>query len=136
MQGMSAPVLSDESDHGFQIAPMVDVVFVLLLFFMALAGLRQVEQHMVVAVPQKGGDAELPIVVDISARGAVACNGLELTADHERSFERLEAWCKKVAAVTAETPIVMRPDSRVEHERFVQVLAVLHRTGLRKISFH
>ena len=35
---MGGSVGSDDGDIGFQIAPMVDVVFVLMLFFMASAG--------------------------------------------------------------------------------------------------
>ena len=36
---MAGSIGSDDGDIGFQIAPMVDVVFVLMLFFMACAGL-------------------------------------------------------------------------------------------------
>ena len=41
--GDGAPILFEQGDLGFQIAPMVDVVFVLLLFFMASAGAQVVE---------------------------------------------------------------------------------------------
>jgi biopolymer transport protein ExbD len=45
---------SGDGDFGFQIAPMVDVVFVLLLFFMACAGTNQVEGLLKIALPSQG----------------------------------------------------------------------------------
>ncbi|MEI6494225.1 MAG: biopolymer transporter ExbD, partial [Verrucomicrobiota bacterium] len=36
---------SEDGDIGFQIAPMVDVVFVLLLFFMSCAGQQIIEKE-------------------------------------------------------------------------------------------
>ena len=41
---MAGSVGSEDGDMGFQIAPMVDVVFVLLLFFMASAGAQIIEK--------------------------------------------------------------------------------------------
>ena len=125
-----------DADHGFQIAPMVDVVFVLLLFFMALAGLRQIEQQLRVPLPHGGiCPPDPPLVVVIAADGAVECNGSALAAAGERDLGRLAAWLRDVARADAETPVFIRPDGNTEHERFVQVLALLQRVGLRKISF-
>ena len=41
---MAGSVGSEDGDIGFQIAPIVDVVFVLMLFFMASAGAQVVEK--------------------------------------------------------------------------------------------
>jgi len=40
-----------DAEIGFQIAPMIDVVFVIMLFFMVLAGDRQVETLMPMTLP-------------------------------------------------------------------------------------
>jgi biopolymer transport protein ExbD len=125
-----------DADHGFQIAPMVDVVFVLLLFFMALAGMKQIEKQLQVTVPQQGkGMEDLPLVLDIAANGAIECNGLPLAAADERDLGRLASWLKNVAIAEAETPVFIRPSADSQHERFIQVLATLQRVGLRKIRF-
>jgi biopolymer transport protein ExbD len=127
---------SSESDagHGFQIAPMVDVVFVLLLFFMALAGLRQVERRLDVNLPAGGGET-VPLVIDITARGAVLCNGLEVASARNSDVARLETWLRNLAATEPNISVLIRPDPATEHERFVQVLAGLRNVGLKKISF-
>ena len=43
---MAGKTNGEDGAFGFQIAPMVDVVFVLLLFFMACAGLSQKERFL------------------------------------------------------------------------------------------
>src|SRR4051794_23380094 len=69
----------ESGDFGFQIAPMVDVVFVLLLFFMACAGQTQTEKQLQIELPSgiKGGDKPpvVPILVDIDAQGRVFIGG-------------------------------------------------------------
>ena len=55
---------SEDGDVGFQIAPMVDVVFVLMLFFMASAGSQVAERELNINLPgsnrPSGGQAALP----------------------------------------------------------------------------
>ena len=48
---MGGSVGSEDGDIGFQIAPMVDVVFVLMLFFMASAGMQVVEKELSINLP-------------------------------------------------------------------------------------
>jgi biopolymer transport protein ExbD len=125
-----------EPDHGFQIAPMVDVVFVLLLFFMALAGMRQVEKRLPGDLPTpRHGLPDLPLVIDISARGLVQCNGMELAGEGTADLSSMRTWLRQTADIDATTPVLLRPDGEATHERFIQVLAALHGVGLTKISF-
>ena len=42
---------SHEADVGFQIAPMIDVVFVILVFFMALAAQIRIEHSLQTTLP-------------------------------------------------------------------------------------
>ena len=70
---------SEDGDAGFQIAPMVDVVFVLLLFFMASAGSQVVERELNISLPsgrggQSAGPPPTPVIIDISADGVVSMN--------------------------------------------------------------
>ena len=132
---MITPSSSDsENDHGFQIAPMVDVVFVLLLFFMALAGLRQIETRIKQDLPGQG-TPDVPLVIDITADGIVRCNGLELASAGEKDVSKLLAWLKNIAQIDPQTAVVVRPSDNAEHARFIDVLASLQSAVLKKISF-
>ena len=46
---------SPDAAPGFQIAPMIDVVFVIMLFFMVMAGAVKVEHELKTTLP---GNAE------------------------------------------------------------------------------
>src|SRR5215210_1423213 len=75
---MAGSVGSEDGDLGFQIAPMVDVVFVLLLFFMACAGSKVVEKELAINLPSGAkstqGTAVTPLIIDISPDGQVSMN--------------------------------------------------------------
>ncbi len=66
---------SEDGDVGFQIAPMVDVVFVLLLFFMASAGSQIIEKELNISLPSGksasnyNAPPSTPIVILISPSG-------------------------------------------------------------------
>lgn len=126
---------SSEPDHGFQIAPMVDVVFVLLLFFMALAGVRQIEKQMSVNLPAGGEGGHFSVVIDISAEGEVLGNGKSLVPQSGSDLAGLRQWLRAVADSDGGAPVVIRPAASATHERFLQVLATLQEVGLRKITF-
>lgn len=48
---MKMPVQTTNPDVGFQIAPMIDVVFVILVFFMSLAAQVRIEQILQTKLP-------------------------------------------------------------------------------------
>ena len=116
---------------------MVDVVFVLLLFFMALAGLRQVEGLIPGQLAYRGNGQpdNYVLVIDISARGVVQCNGLDLAGEGVRDLASMKSWLRQVAGVDGTTSVLLRPDGGATHERFIQVLAALREVGLTKINF-
>lgn len=125
---------SSDGDHGFQIAPMVDVVFVLLLFFMALAGVRQQEGYLKAQLPCGPGDG-IPLVLDITADGRVSVNGTQHATRTDRELSELAAWLQNLAAEEPTAPFVIRPNNETQHERFIQVLSLLKKTGFRHITF-
>ncbi|NBU29525.1 MAG: hypothetical protein EBS42_15330, partial [Caulobacteraceae bacterium] len=87
----------EDGDFGFQIAPMVDVVFVLMLFFMACAGAQQVELEMKIKLPAGQGSVEskvTPILIDISSDGLVSMNNQTYGQPTDRNLESLREWLK------------------------------------------
>ena len=77
---MAGSVGSEDGDIGFQIAPMVDVVFVLMLFFMASAGMQVVEKELSINLPSgvaapNSETPPTPIIVAMAADGTVQING-------------------------------------------------------------
>src|SRR5215211_4292149 len=96
---MGGSVGSEDGDMGFQIAPMVDVVFVLMLFFMASAGMQVVEKELSINLPSggssaKGGPPPTPIIIDISADGQVMMNNTAYGTTTDKNLNQLREWLK------------------------------------------
>jgi biopolymer transport protein ExbD len=130
--------LNDENQPGFQIAPMVDVVFVLLLFFMACAANQDHELELAISVAQRSPQVTeiSPIFVDLDAEGDVKVNGQFYSSSEQDP--RLGAFQKMLTAsveVSPEDPVIIRPAGDVRHARLMQVLAACRAAGVKKVSF-
>jgi biopolymer transport protein ExbD len=136
---MAGSVGSEDGDMGFQIAPMVDVVFVLMLFFMASAGQQINEQELNISLPSgaKGSPTEkTPIVIDISAEGQVTMNSNPFGTPSDRSLLSLEAWLKNaIEQFGGEDPVIIRPSPETRHERVIDVLNAAAAAGVKNLSF-
>ena len=130
----------EEGDFGFQIAPMVDVVFVLLLFFMALAGEKVKEGFFQIGLPSRSEkDQKLPkppICIDIDAVGNVSVNGTPMSGSpKDRDLKQLEEYLSKEMQNSTEDPVIVRPSPDARHERVVDVLNVCRIAHVAKLSF-
>ncbi len=70
-----------KSKVELNVAPLIDIVFLLLVFFMlASTFIRPESINLAIQAPSSvGGQSEQHILVDIGANGAIRLNGLVLT---------------------------------------------------------
>ncbi len=137
---MAGSVGSDDGDIGFQIAPMVDVVFVLMLFFMACAGSQVNERELNIALPSgatgSAKTAKTPIVIDISPEGQVSMNNEVYGAASDRGLQRLREWLKAtIEQFGDEDPVIIRPTPETKHERIVDVLNAAAAAKVKNLTF-
>ena len=132
---MTAATNSEDGDIGFQIAPMVDVVFVLMLFFMACAGSRVRLGELEVMLPHgRGGLA--PIEIHVAADGSVLMNGQPFGTSHDRALSALSDWLRNVRArFGTDDPVVIRPDATTPYQRVIDVLNATSTGGVKKVTF-
>lgn len=122
---------------------MVDVVFVLLLFFMACAGQTQHEGMLASSLPSRPATSVLtPIVVDIDAAGKVSLGGLSVGgggADHELAeFTQQVGAAFHAGQVTNPEnpdPVVIRPQLDTPHERVIDVLNACKKAHVTRLGF-
>lgn len=124
---MAGSVGSEDGDIGFQIAPMVDVVFVLMLFFMACAGSQVIESDMKINLPGGGVSSEkpagTPILIDISSEGLVSMNDKAYGQPADANLAELQGWLTNALKTFGnEDPVIIRPSPDARHERVIQVL--------------
>ena len=130
----------EEGDFGFQIAPMVDVVFVLMLFFMACAGQQVVEKELGINLPSGAASptaaAKTPIIVEIDKEGQVRVQGQTMDTPGDKQLPALRAWLKdKIDRFGSEDPVILRPANETRHERLMDVLNAAAAAGVKNLTF-
>jgi biopolymer transport protein ExbD len=134
---MGGSVTSEDGDIGFQIAPMVDVVFVLMLFFMACAGSQVVESQLNVSLPSGGVNTEskvTPIIIDISSDGLVSINNQPYGKD--KNLTALQEWLTNtMETFGGKDPVIIRPSPDARHERIIDVLNAAAKAKVKNLSF-
>ncbi len=112
------------------ITPLIDVVFILLVFFM-LAGAIEKPDPLDVAPPQsaaeEAGDVE-DLVILIDADGRLAFNGQPLTNDADL-VRAATIWI----AYQPATGIQLKADAEVDAVRVIQVMDLLREAGARSL---
>ena len=116
-----------DTTSGAPLAPLLDVVFLLLIFFVVTTSFA--ESHLPLDLPEassgKPGD-EAALRIEIDAEG-----GLELEGE-PISIEALGLRLEEAHA--NERPIEIRADRTSEHGRFVAVLDLARRIGIAAIG--
>jgi biopolymer transport protein ExbD len=139
---MAGSVGSDEGDYGFQIAPMVDVVFVLMLFFMASAGMQVVEKELGIKLPSGRGVARAgelpttPIIINISGDGQVSMNDQVYGTPTDKSLTPLRTVLKSnIEQFGDKDPVIIRPAPEARHDRVMDVLNAAAASGVKNLTF-
>jgi len=134
-----ANVSSEDGDIGFQIAPMVDVVFVLMLFFMASAGSQIVTKELSVNLPSgvTGQSTGItPIVIEISGDGVVSMNTTSYGQPGDKNLPALRDWLKNAIDTFGDKdPVIIRPAPDAKHERIIDVLNAAAASGVKNLTF-
>lgn len=126
---------------GFQIAPMVDVVFVIMLFFMVVAGSVTVEHRHNMQIPVKGLADKFTdeIAIHIDDEGQVFLNEDPLDSPDSKSLPELADNLRQLQANSRATnnPLIVTvsADETARYERVVDTLDALARAEVRQVSF-
>lgn len=135
---------SSEGMIGFQIAPMIDVVFVIMLFFMVMAGSVKVEKELPSQLP---GNAETQsatemmdeMVIAITESGEVTLNDepMDTPTSHELAALKHTLIRLKQAADQSKTPVLVTvvSEQQAKYSRTVDVLNALAVAGISNVTF-
>ncbi len=119
---------------GFQIAPMVDIVFLLLIFFLTTWSFARYETELEIVVPsaKEGKDTRRgkgEIILNVRADGVVLLNRKPLTASELK--ESLE----KVAVQYPDQAVILRGDENVSYKEIVTVLDICRAANIWNVAF-
>ncbi len=141
---MKLPVQTNNPDVGFQIAPMIDVVFVILVFFMSLAAQIRIEQILQTKLPGvsvAGTSTEFvdEQILQIDEAGEVTLNDEAFDAATSRDLPQLTSTLGQLKASSdaAKSKLVVtlisHPDS--PYFRTIDVLNSLAVAGVTNVTF-
>ncbi len=137
---------------SFQIAPMIDVVFVIMLFFMVMAGAVKVEMILNttlpgVAVPTRADEPVPPdeIVVLIAEDGTVTMNEEEFDSE----FPSTNLNYKKLPTLTAnlmrlkkdaddrgsKVLVTLQTEEQAKYDRIIDVMNALAKAQIENVTF-
>lgn len=119
---------------GMQLAPMIDIVFLLLIFFIVTWQFTREERELKVAVPtaEEGSKMNRPkgeIIINILEDGVIRVEGS--TVDLTQLHEKLAA----IAQQFENQPVRIRGDGKVAYQRIVEVIDTCQKAGIWNISF-
>lgn len=125
------------------LAPMVDCVFLLLLYFVWTASLKPPDESLALPLPGTApldGPLVFPdvVVLELRADGAVALQGLPVAAGPARApLQPLAARLARLRAAAeghgAELALTIAPDPAATHEALVAVLDAAAQAGVTRL---
>ena len=124
--GSRAPTLA--------LASMLDVIFLLLCFFVTVSVFAQWESEVSVRLPSAATADEpdrLPgeVIVNLDREGRVTVNGLRL------ALGELTARLGRVAELYPGQPVIVRADREVRYEALMAVIDACRGAGVWNFSF-
>jgi len=133
-----------EENLQFQIAPMIDVIFILILFFMCSAGAVKTEMHLASSLPgtaPQTSAVEIPDeqVIQIMNNGQVVLNDQPYDSGVSHEMPQLRATLKRFAesskANKTEAMVTIAPQPNANYQRVIDVMNVCAAVQIKNVSF-
>lgn len=127
---------------SFQLAPMIDIVFLLLIFFLVTYQITEQEKDLKVAVPtttEGSQEARVAneIVVNLTSEGVITISGEVYTKEELR--QKLERIVKASELANAggadQQPVRIRADRDGKNQQLLEVLDEIQKAGIWNIGF-
>jgi biopolymer transport protein ExbD len=142
---MKSFVNEDDGTMGFQIAPMVDVVFVIMLFFMVMAGAVKVENELSTKLPGSAESSSATefndeTIISISDEGEVSLNDEPFDSITSADLPQLRATLMRLKenADNAHQPAIVTivSDAHAKYSRTIDVLNALAAAKISNVTFN
>ena len=125
----------NHSETDINMTPLIDVVFLLLIFFMVSTTFER-ESELRIALPEASEQPAAPrddiILVSIDANEQMYIDAEPLP---DTDMATLDAALKAQALRLDAAPVVIRADAEVSHQAVIRVMDAARRAGLVNITF-
>ena len=133
----------EEAKLDLQIAPLIDVVFLLLIYFMVTAALVKKEGDISFMLPANIAQedvVEIPVevLIEIGVDGTVQVEGMRFSAaDHNLNGLVSQLAGLKAIAASQHSPFFVNilPNKDTLHQRVIDVMDACAAAGVKNLSF-
>lgn len=125
--------LHDEEAYEIPMTPLIDVVFLLLIFFLVATTFNRKESDHSVTLPQSESGtraANVPsrLVINVRQEGTLVVNGSLM------SEEDLRRTVAAFVSAHPDRPAVIRADARVPYQAVMKVFGICRAAGVRNVD--
>ncbi len=126
---------TDQDAAEVQMAPLIDCVFLLLIFFLVASQLKETEKELQLELPEAAAavtvvDAEPPLLISVDREGALYFGSQPITLD------QLHRHVKSVAEQTPQRRVRIDGDKYTPFQHIVHVMDLCQFEGLRNVGVH
>ncbi len=119
---------------GFQIAPMVDILLVLLVFFIVTWNFAITENELDVKVPTASAAKEQQSVANQTVLN-VRKNGTVVMNRKELSLTDLRAKLTQLSELYPDYAIILRGDKQLPYENLMAVMDICRQANIWNVAF-
>ncbi len=126
-------IRSGEADRDvtLEMTPLIDMVFLLLIFFLVATTFHQTEREMQVNLPKAAFAGPITtslreIIINVDKEGTIIVSGRPMDADALRTL------IQQAVAVNAEQKITVRGDRDTMYANVVRVLDICKGAGIQE----
>ncbi|MDH5393167.1 MAG: biopolymer transporter ExbD [Gammaproteobacteria bacterium] len=123
-----------EDNVELNLTPLIDVVFLLLIFFMVSTTFEK-QAKLKIQLPDSTAQAEVQndksIVIGIDAKGHYFINDRQLV---NTSLDTLKTALKQVSSGKTDMLVILRADAKTPHQSVVTAMDAASQLGLVKLS--
>lgn len=129
-----------ENSDDIPLAPMIDIVFQLLIFFMVASSFIIAESHLNVNLPattaaEATGEFPVELVIEILPQGTVLVNGRQYDDAASKNLPELTSMLSVLQGSFEDQPVIISAAWDVPHERVIEVLNACAAARVKSVSF-
>jgi len=140
---MKSVIRDDDPSLGFQIAPMIDVVFVIMLFFMVMAGSVKVENYLISNLPGSIESDNVDFVdetlINVAEDGEITLNDEPMDTPTSKNMRNLKGSLARLRqnAVSSGNKMVVTivSEPQAPYSRVVDALNALSAAQITDVTF-
>ena len=122
-----------EEDYSLQLTSLIDVVFLLLIFFMVSTSFVDFTRRLDIELPEAKSSAEIlekkPFLIEVGVEKRITLNGKTVLLDDLEG--RLKAG---VASGKFKPSLTIKADKRLDYGYVIKVMGLISQAGVRDIS--